>query len=143
MSIGFRNTRTDTILYVFTNKNGVLIVIVVYVDDVHLTGNDFHKMREIVGLIGERFVIRVEEDIKRFLGFFIEETETHIKIHHAHLIDKYVRLFKIKDAMPRAVPMALGTDLSTGKDNEMYTERRPFKSLLAACFTFRTQVVPI
>ena len=119
ISIGFLSANSDVNLYILKGgEDGAVIILVVYVDDVHMTGNNIAKMNSIVSQMRQKFEIRVSEDVAHFLGFVIEETEEYIKVHHQPLVEKILQLFQMEDCNPVSTPLNIGTNLGLSEEKK-------------------------
>lgn len=64
---GFTNSIADASLFIY-NKNGVLLYILVYVDDIILTGNNQHHLNLFITLLSNRFSLKDLGTLSYFLG---------------------------------------------------------------------------
>lgn len=67
MAIGFVNSLADTSLFTY-NNNGVLVYILVYVDDIVATGNSDTHITGFIGSLAARFSLKDHGDLSYFLG---------------------------------------------------------------------------
>lgn len=74
MGIGFKNSLADTSL--FTLQLGKeFIYLLVYVDDILITGSTIPGIQRILTLLAERFSVKDLEDLNYFLGLEAHRTE--------------------------------------------------------------------
>lgn len=57
LELGFFNSMSDSSLFIF-NRDGILFYILVYVDDLILTGNNIQFLQHLVKSLGNRFLSR-------------------------------------------------------------------------------------
>jgi hypothetical protein len=78
-SIGYiRSSREPCIFY--KNQNGSISIIVVYVDDILMTGNNSTLIQELCKLLEEAFTVRCLGYPSTFLGIQITKTESGIMV---------------------------------------------------------------
>lgn len=82
ISLGFKPDKTDPCLFVYF-ENGVLIIIVLYVDDIIMTGNSESKLNEVKRKLQAEFKIKDLGEPKEYLGISIERDEgkRELKLH--------------------------------------------------------------
>lgn len=132
ITMGLRPSLADPALYAL-NDGSVTVVLIVYVDDIQMASNSAKVLTEFVRKLSERFPTHVET-VNKFLGITLKESNDCIKIHHASLIEKMLRFFKMEDCNPTSVPLPLGTDLSTSMEDKKCdsdtTYHKPFSQLV-------------
>lgn len=67
IALGFRQSRADHSLFIY-KRGKVYVVVLIYVDDVILAGNDTGKIQEIKTYLDEKFSIKDLGILKYFLG---------------------------------------------------------------------------
>ena len=66
-SVGFQQSKTDYSLFIRQN-NSSFIAILIYVDDILLTGNDLTEIQRVKDFLLQQFRIKDLGDLKYFLG---------------------------------------------------------------------------
>lgn len=56
-SLGFTNSRADNSLFIY-KKGQVMIVLLVYVDDILLTGNDQRQLLKVITMLDQQFSLK-------------------------------------------------------------------------------------
>ena len=64
---GFEQSKNDFSLFI-KNKNGIFIALLVYVDDIVITGNNVQAINEVKAFMGSKFLIKDLGKLKYFLG---------------------------------------------------------------------------
>lgn len=131
-SLGFSISSADPSMFVhFTS--GLVTLLVVYVDDIMMTGNNDKFMENFTRSIMERFTVRNCKSIEKFLGMNIEEKDGFIKIHHRGMIQRLLKLFGMSTCNPSSVPITKGTDLyRSRKESEKLENPKLFQQLIGA-----------
>ena len=76
-SIGFQPSKTD--YFQFTRQNySSFTVILIYVDDILLTGNDFTEIQRVKDCLLQQFCIKDLGDLKYFLGIEFSRSKAGI-----------------------------------------------------------------
>lgn len=113
MSIGFERSHTDPYFYVFMEHSNIA-VLVVYVNDINITGNNHSSVEDFVELISGRFEVRTEEQFGNFLGMSINSgKDDSIRIHHCTLLDRMILYLGTKDCFIPKTLLPGGKDLRT------------------------------
>ena len=104
-SIKAQPSSGDQSLYIIKDR-GNTVYILVYVDDILMFGKDMHVMKQVSQLIGSRFTIRVEENVEKFLGIFVDSaTKGRIFIHSKLAIRQLLRNFNMDSAKAVSTPL--------------------------------------
>lgn len=108
--MGCHNSLADTSVFIYINGANI-VYILVYVDDIILTGSSGALLDGVIRVLSARFSLKDPTDLRYFLG--IEATRTH---HGLHLMQrKYIQdlLAKTKmlDAKTVSTPMATSPKL--------------------------------
>ena len=67
MGLGFQNSKADSSLFIYC-QNSIICYLLVYVDDLVLTGNNLCFVSEIVAQLGNRFSLKDMGQLNFFLG---------------------------------------------------------------------------
>ncbi|GAA0153052.1 transmembrane signal receptor [Lithospermum erythrorhizon] len=96
----------------FTLSRGMcFLVLVVYVDDILLTGNTEDEMIKVKGFLHERFTIKDLGLTQFFLGIEIHRTDTIMHLSHQKYIWDIIKDLHVETAKPTTTP--LPSDWST------------------------------
>lgn len=108
---GFVNSTADTSLFTF-HRGSDTIYLLIYVDDMVITGNNNKLIDRFIATISSRFSLKDLGELSYFLG--IEVTRTSKGLHlmqKKYIIDLLTRT-NMTDARPVSMPMALTHKLS-------------------------------
>lgn len=104
-SMGFRNSLADTSLFIYCQGQQV-VYILVYVDDILVTGSNLPLVNKFIATLASRFFIKDLGHISYLLG--IEATRSSAGLHlmqHKYILDLLAKT-KMEDAKPVSTPMA-------------------------------------
>lgn len=78
LEVGFINSVADTSLFIL-QKGTSFVYMLVYVDDILVTGNDTKLLNQTLDALANRFSVKDHEELSYFLG--IEATRVHDGLH--------------------------------------------------------------
>ena len=105
LSLGFRNSLADTSLFILCSGNQSLYVLI-YVDDILVTGNSTEGIKRFLGLIAERFSIKDPEDLNYFLGIEAHRSSSGLHLNQRKYILDLLQRYDMMNAKPVTSPMA-------------------------------------
>lgn len=120
---GFINSVADTSLFIL-RRGSSLVYMLIYVDDIIITGNDCVLLQQILDSLATRFSVKEPEDLNYFLGIEAVRTSTDLHITQRRYILDLLSRFNLMNAHPVSTPMAphprltikMGTPLSDPKE---------------------------
>ena len=87
MDFDFKQSESDPYIWIHENANGEWIYIILYIDDLFITGENKDEILTIKQLLHERFKKKDLGIARKFLGIKIEyENDGSIKIHQNQYI---------------------------------------------------------
>ena len=103
--------------------DGSTVYIIVYVNDMLIIGTILKAVKKVAEWISERFEVRIEQSVTKFLGILIDkekETKT-TKIHSTLMIENILKRFNMQDAKQISTPLPTGINLTsrTSSSQEM------------------------
>lgn len=133
MEIGFVRSYADNCLYLYRERN-VLIILIVYVEDIKIAGNDGTKVTEIVDLFSHEYTIRVDKGDSKFLGTPIFENDDYVQLHHQIYITDLLAEYNMTTCKPAHTPLPSGLELSSKstEDGGETMEKRPYQQLIGS-----------
>lgn len=102
---GFTNSLADTSLFILRRQNS-LIYILVYVDEIIVTGNDQALLDQTLQLLATRFSVKDPEDLNYFLGIEACRSSSGMHLTQRRYILDFLHKCKMSDAKPVTTPMA-------------------------------------
>lgn len=76
-----------------------------------MVGNNLKRIREFSEGLSERFDVRMENNVTKFLHFVCEVTDSEVTIHSAPATIHILEQFQIDSCRPASVPLSAGTVL--------------------------------
>lgn len=70
--LGFKSSIGDLSLFIMTSLHTIYILVLVYVDDVIITGSDEFAIRRILDSLGNKFKLHDLDNLNYFLGFQVK-----------------------------------------------------------------------
>ncbi|KAK9109334.1 hypothetical protein Sjap_017394 [Stephania japonica] len=81
---GFRNAISDSSL--FTLQQGSLFYVLVYVDDIIITGTSSQLIQTFIDRLNKRFALKDIDDLKMFLGFEVHRDSSGLYLNQTSYI---------------------------------------------------------
>ena len=105
LSLGFQNSLADTSLFILHTGNQH-IYLLIYVDDILITGNTVTGIQRILTLLAERFSVKDPEDLNYFLGVEAHHTKEGLHLCQRKYILDLLHKYDMLNAKPVTTPMA-------------------------------------
>uniref|UniRef100_A0A5S6R2R3 Reverse transcriptase Ty1/copia-type domain-containing protein n=1 Tax=Trichuris muris TaxID=70415 RepID=A0A5S6R2R3_TRIMR len=125
----------DTCVYMVPEENGILKLLVVYVDDTFLLSNDLTWIRTIKTELAKQFKLRDLERINYALGikFTQNEKEGTITMSQRPYVMELLKRFGMLDCKPAPTPMTPSVKLAKPiKVNEEEMANFPYQMLVGS-----------
>lgn len=101
---GFINSLADASLFVYCQGNNLAYVLV-YVDDIIVTGNNSEMVSGIIASLGTRFSLKDQGDISYFLGIEVTRTTKGLHLMQRKYIIDLLTKTNMLEAKPVSTPM--------------------------------------
>uniref|UniRef100_A0A5S6QSI6 Reverse transcriptase Ty1/copia-type domain-containing protein n=1 Tax=Trichuris muris TaxID=70415 RepID=A0A5S6QSI6_TRIMR len=134
-SFGMKPLNADPCIYMVPERNGILKLLVVYVDDTFLLSNDPTWIRTITAELAKQFKLRDLGRINYALGveFTQNEKEGTITMTQCSYIAELLKRFGMLDCKPAATPMTPTVKLTKPiKTNEQEILKFPYQGLVGS-----------
>lgn len=125
---GFQNATSDASLFVYQN-NGVIMYLLVYVDDLVLTGNNLQETASFVGKLSKRFSLKDLGQLHYFLGVEAMFTSSGLLLTQHKYIRELIDKFGMTGAKTTATPMATNHNLLL-KDGTGSVDEKMFRQAI-------------
>ncbi|GKE50333.1 retrovirus-related pol polyprotein from transposon TNT 1-94, partial [Tanacetum coccineum] len=126
---GFTCSRSDPSLFVFIRESCIMYLLV-YVDDLILTGNRDHIMVSFISRLHHEFAIKDLGELNYFLGLEATRTSEGLFLSQSKYAHDILKRADLLDAKPVHTPLAANEILSTHGDK--YTDPTSYRSLVGA-----------
>ena len=104
-SLGFVNSLADTSLFILRRETQI-IYLLIYVDDILITGNTPSGITRVLTLLAERFSVKDAEDLNYFLGIEAQRTPQGLHLSQRKYILDLLHKYNMTNAKPVTTPMA-------------------------------------
>lgn len=105
ISLGFVNSLADTSLFVLW-RDSQIIYLLIYVDDILVTGNTKSGIAKVLALFAERFSVKDAEDLNYFLGIEAHRTQQGLHLSQRKYVLDLLHKYDMTNAKPVTTPMA-------------------------------------
>lgn len=111
LSVGFQNSLSDTSLFTLRRETD-WVYLLVYVDDILITGSDQSLITHILAQLAERFSVKDAEDLNYFLGIEAHRTPQGLHLSQRKYILDLLHRHAMLEAKPVTSPMASSPKLT-------------------------------
>ncbi|GJW57947.1 uncharacterized mitochondrial protein-like protein [Tanacetum coccineum] len=126
---GFVCSRADTSLFVFT-KDSCIMYLLVYVDDLILTGNNESLLTSFTTRLNQEFAIKDLGDLSYFLGLEVSYTNDGLFLSQAKYATDVLTRAALLDSKPVSTPLAANEVFVTG--GSLFANPTLYRSLVGA-----------
>ncbi|CAM8877731.1 unnamed protein product [Rhodiola kirilowii] len=130
IQLGFRCSSVDPSLFVFS-KGTTLLYLLVYVDDIILTGNDPNLLQTFILRIDREFSIKDLGRLGYFLGLEVSYTSSGLFVGQAKYARDILSRAGLDEVAPVHTPLSVSTQLVSGTDAP-FSDPTLFRSLVGA-----------
>jgi Reverse transcriptase (RNA-dependent DNA polymerase)/gag-polypeptide of LTR copia-type/GAG-pre-integrase domain len=111
LSHQFKGSQADNSLFIYSSGN-IVIYLLVYVDDILLTGNNSQAIQAILDKLHSTFSIKNLGKPHYFLGIEVGEEGTSLHLSQTRYLTKILERAKMETVKPCHTPMQAGQQLS-------------------------------
>ena len=108
---GFKNSLADASLFIF-NNGGILLYMLVYVDDIIITGNSQQHITRFIASLSHRFSLKDLGDLTYFLGIECTRTASGLHLTQERYIADLLHRTNMKNAKSVATPLCSTSNLT-------------------------------
>ena len=127
MAYGFTCSRPDPSLFVF-KRDSCIMYILVYVDDLILTGNNAHVLASFIARLNNKFAIKDLGELNYFLGLEVTYTSGGLFLNQSKYTREILERAKMLDA--KSVPTPLAANVSFTNSGEPYSDPTHYRSIV-------------
>eukprot|EP00253_Pinus_taeda_P029928 PITA_29928 len=127
---GFEKCEGEPTVYI-KEKDGKLLIVVLYVDDVIFTGNDDQLIKNFKSVMKEEFEITDMGFLRYFLGIEIDQNEKGIFISQARYVNQVLSRFNMQECKAAITPTVMGLKLSR-EDSSKDFDPSLYKSIVGS-----------
>lgn len=111
LNLGFNCSKADSSLFVFCN-NSITIILLVYVDDIVITGNNVTKIQYMIDALGQEFAIKDLGQLNFFLGMEVKYNANGVTLSQSKYANELITRANLQNCSTIATPMATKTQSS-------------------------------
>eukprot|EP00253_Pinus_taeda_P018048 PITA_18048 len=127
---GFDKCEGEPTVYI-KEKDGKLLIVVLYVDDVIFTRNDVCLIENFKTFMKEEFEMTDMGFLRYFLGIEVDQNENGIFISHTKYVNEVLGIFNMQDSKAAVTPTVMGLKLSK-EDNNKDFDPSLYKSIVGS-----------
>ena len=128
--LGFIASTVDSSLFTFFN-GATIIYLLIYVDDILVTGNDAAQISRFIAQLGSLFSMKDLGPLNFFLGMEVTRTPIAMYLSQSKYIMDLLRRTKMTDCKPSSTPAPAGRRLSL-HEGEPLSDVTEFRSTVGA-----------
>ncbi|WVZ06861.1 hypothetical protein V8G54_020207 [Vigna mungo] len=129
LSLGFLGNKADPSLFVY-HKTAATLYIVVYVDDIILTGNNNSLIQKLLARFKTEFAIKDLGHLNYFLGLEVHYTTNGVFLSQTKYAQDILSRAQMLDAKPTPTPLQPHIQLTTTGDS--FSNPTQYRSLVGA-----------
>eukprot|EP00253_Pinus_taeda_P011792 PITA_11792 len=114
---GFDKCEGEPTVYI-KEKDGKLLIVVLYVDDVIFKGNDDYLIENFKAVMKEEFEMTDMGMLRYFLGIEVDQNENGIFISQEKYVNEVLGRFNMKECKATITPTVMGLKLSKEDNNK-------------------------
>lgn len=130
LKIGFCASKYDLSLFI-SHANDHTTVILVYVDDIVITGSNSDHIYTCISQLHDRFAIKDLSTLHYFLGIEVTGTPNGLNLSQTKYMKDLLTRSNMLNAKPCDTPMATGSALSLA-DSPLFEDPHLFQSIVGA-----------
>ena len=108
--LGFFNSKSDSSLFIY-NRDDILFYVLVYVDDLILTGNNNQFLQNVVKSLGDKFSLKELSDLHYFLGVEVIPVKQGLFLSQNRYVHNILHQLNMTGAKEVQTPMSVSTKL--------------------------------
>ena len=128
--LGFSQSKADHSLF-FLNTKSDTIYLLLYVDDMLLTGSSPYGVQRVVDQLNQKFSLKDLGEVKHFLGIEVSKTTQGLHLSQAGYISELLKKVKMTEAKPFPTPMVSDSKLSK-VEGEPTVDGKLYRSVVGA-----------
>uniref|UniRef100_A0A251TUQ9 Putative zinc finger, CCHC-type n=1 Tax=Helianthus annuus TaxID=4232 RepID=A0A251TUQ9_HELAN len=129
ISNGFKCSRADPSLFIFKRDNCIMYLLV-YVDDLILTGNQDNVLRSFINRLHNEFAIKDLGELNYFLGLEVTYTSNGLFLNQSKYASDILVRACMMDAKPATTPLA--TNVTFSNSGELFSDPTQYRSIVGA-----------
>jgi len=133
---GFEKCEGESTLYI-KEKDGKILIVVLYVDDVIFTGNDDHLIENFKTVMKEEFEMTNMGLLRYFLGIEVDKNQNGVFISQEKYVNEVLERFNMQESKVAITPTMMGLKLSK-EDSSKDFDPSLYKSIVGSLMYLTT-----
>ncbi|RVW87243.1 Retrovirus-related Pol polyprotein from transposon RE1 [Vitis vinifera] len=117
LKLGYKQGQTDHTLFVKKSHAGKMAILIVYVDDIILSGNDMEELQNLKKYLSEEFEVKDLGNLKYFLGMEVARSRKGIIVSQRKYILNLLKETGMLGCKPIDIPMDSQKKLGIEKES--------------------------
>ncbi|KAM6584466.1 hypothetical protein CsatB_011468 [Cannabis sativa] len=127
-SWNFKNSKSDTSLFFYKHGTDVIFVLI-YVDDIVVTGNNNNKLKGFISELNRRFTLKDLGSLHYFLGIEVYRDVTGLYLTQTKYIEDLLRRHNLTNLKPCPTPATAGRPMSI-TEGELLSNPTIYRSVI-------------
>jgi Reverse transcriptase (RNA-dependent DNA polymerase) len=116
--LGYRQSHADHTMFI-QRKDGKICILIVYVDDIILTGNDLAEMKRLKASLAKKFEMKDLGELRYFLGIEIARSKKGVVLSQRRYVLDLLSDTGMLGCKPVNTPIDPNHKLSGERDNQV------------------------
>lgn len=129
INFGFTQIVSESSLFYF-QKGSAVALLLMYVDDMVLTGNDTSLLEVVVTFLGGHFKIKDLGNLKYFLGLELARSDKEIYVNQRKYTLDIIKDTGLWDAKPSCIPIKQHHTLQVNDASPFFTDVATYRRLI-------------
>ncbi|KAJ0477853.1 putative RNA-directed DNA polymerase [Helianthus annuus] len=130
LQLGFSGSKTDPSLFIYSH-HGALLYMLVYIDDIILTGNNPRLINHIIQQLSTKFAIQDMGQLSYFLGIEVVPKGKDLILSQKKYISDLIHKACLSQSKPVNSPMEINSNLALG-DSPQLADPAQFRQIVGA-----------
>ncbi|KAD5508938.1 hypothetical protein E3N88_16641 [Mikania micrantha] len=128
--LGFTGSKTDPSLFIL-NNGGTLVYVLIYVDDIIVTGNNINAINNVIANLGTSFAVKDLGDLHYFLGIEVIRHGSNLILSQQKYISDLIQKAGLSDC--KAVPSPMSTSqILSSNDSPTLADPTRYRQIVGA-----------
>ncbi|OMO84630.1 Reverse transcriptase, RNA-dependent DNA polymerase [Corchorus capsularis] len=130
LAYGFKNSTADASLFIY-HSDEIITYMLVYVDDIIVTGNDSHFLHKFIHALSDKFSLKDLGTLNYFLGVQVQSTSQGLFLSQKKYILDLLESTNMSGAKPDTTPLSSSTAL-TLHDGTASTDQSEYRRIVGS-----------
>ncbi|KAH9659677.1 hypothetical protein KPL70_023950 [Citrus sinensis] len=127
---GFQTSRSDTSLFLKHTGSDILVILI-YVDDILVTGSSYAQIEKIIALLGSEFALKDLGDFNYFLGLEVTPSSAGLHLSQTKYVGDILKKAHMLDSKGCNTPMSVADKLYKDK-GKLFENPSLYRSIIGS-----------